>query len=188
MSAFSETVALKSRWARSTGAGIAQENEETLMNKFAIMAAVAAVALLAAPASASAQAYVGVGYTNFDYDGGDVDAVTGRLGYRMGPHFAVEGEASTGIDGDDVDLNHNVGAYVRGILPVTSNLDLHARVGYQTTEVDTPLGDLDADGIAYGAGAEWRFTPSFGLRADWTRMEGDDDEADAISLGGVMNF
>ncbi|HYD72308.1 MAG TPA: outer membrane beta-barrel protein, partial [Candidatus Binatia bacterium] len=98
------------------------------MNKFAIMAAVAALALMAAPTAATAQTYVGLGYTNFDYDGGDVDAVTGRLGYRMGPNFAVEGEASTGLDDEDADLNHNVGAYVRGILPVMSNLDLHARV------------------------------------------------------------
>jgi outer membrane immunogenic protein len=158
------------------------------MNKIAIMAAVAAIALMAAPASAGAQGYVGLGYTNFDYDGGDVDAATARLGYRMSPNFAIEGEGSMGLDDDDVELNHNLGAYVRGILPVSSNFDVHARVGYQTSEVETPLGDLDADGIAYGAGAEWRFTPSFGLRADWTRMEGDDEEADALSLGGVLNF
>lgn len=158
------------------------------MNKIAIMAAVAAIALMAAPASASAQGYVGLGYTNFDYDGGDVDAVTGRLGYRMGPHFAIEGEASTGLDDDDVDLNHNVGGYLRGILPVSSNFDVHARVGYQTTEVDTPLGDFEDDGVAYGAGAEWRFAQNFGVRADWTRLEGDEGEADALSIGGVLNF
>jgi hypothetical protein len=159
------------------------------MKKLAMMAAVAAVALLAAPMSASAQGYVGLGYTNFDYDGGDVGAVTGRLGYRLNPNFAVEGEASTGVDEDDaIELNHNVGAYARAILPVTSEFDVHGRIGYQTTEIDTPLGDADDDGIAYGVGAEWRFTPAFGLRGDWTRLEGDEGEADALSLGGVLNF
>lgn len=158
------------------------------MNKFTMMA-VAAVALMAAPVSAHAQAYVGAGYTHFDYDGGEIGALTGRLGYRFHPNFAVEGEASTGIDEDDaIELNHNVGAYAVGLVPVSDRFDLLGRVGYQTTEVDTPLGDADADGLAYGVGAQWRFTPTFGVRADWTRMEGDDEEADAISLGGVVNF
>jgi hypothetical protein len=49
------------------------------MNKFAIMAAVAAAALMAAPMSAHAQSYVGLGYTQFDFDGGEVDAVTRGL-------------------------------------------------------------------------------------------------------------
>ena len=159
------------------------------MNKLAIMAAVAAVALMAAPQAASAQAYVGAGYTNFDYEGGDIGAVTGRLGYRMHPNFAVEGEASTGLDDDGgVELNHNAGAYARGILPLSENFDVHARVGYTTSEVDTPLGEAEDDGVAYGAGAEWRFSPNIGIRADWTRLEGDDAEADALSLGGVLNF
>lgn len=160
------------------------------MNKFAMMAAVAVAALLAVPvSSAHAQAYAGAGYTHFDYDGGDVGAVTGRLGYRLNPNFAVEAEGSTGIeDDDDVELNHNLGAYAVGMLPISQNFDLLGRVGYQTTEIDTPLGDADADGVAYGVGAQYRFTPSFGVRADFTRMEGDDEEADAISLGGVVNF
>jgi outer membrane immunogenic protein len=159
------------------------------MKKFAIMAAVAAVALMAAPTAASAQAYVGLGYTQFENDAGDVGAATGRLGYRFGPNFAVEGEASTGIDDDDgVELNHNLGAYAVGILPVSSAFDLHARIGYQQTEVDTPLGGIDDEGLGYGAGATWNITPSVGIRGDWTRIEGDDDEADAISLGGVLRF
>lgn len=159
------------------------------MKKFAFLAAVAAAALMAVPVSAHAQAYVGAGYTQFQTDGADIGAATGRLGYRFNPNFAVEGEASTGVDDDDgVDLNHNAGVYARGILPVTSNLDVHGRVGYTTSEFDTPLGDVEDDGLAYGAGAEFRFSPSLGIRADWTRLEGEDEDADAISLGGVLNF
>lgn len=159
------------------------------MKKFAILAAVAATALMAAPVSAHAQAYAGAGYTQFEYDGGDIGAATGRLGYRLHPNFAVEGEGSVGVDDDDaVELNHNLGAYARAILPVTSNFDVHGRLGYQTTEIDTPFGEAEDDGIAYGAGAEYRFTQNLGIRADYTRMEGDEGEADAISLGGVLNF
>ena len=159
------------------------------MNKFAIMAAVAAVALMAAPTAANAEWYAGAAYTQFDFDAGEADAITGRLGYKLNPNFAVEGEGSFGIsDDDEVDLNHNLGAYAVGILPVTDAFDLHARVGYQISEVDTPLGDADDDGLGYGVGATFNLSPSFGIRADWTRMDGDEGDDDAISLGGVVSF
>lgn len=158
------------------------------MKKITLLAAAAALALMAAPAAASAQWYAGAAYTNFDYDDADIDAVTGRLGYRFNPNFAVEGEASTGVSDDDAELNYNAGLYAMGILPVASNFDLHGRVGYQTTEVDTVLGGVSDDGLGYGVGATWRLTPGFGLRADWTRMEADDGDSDAISLGGAFNL
>lgn len=158
------------------------------MSKFALIAAVAAAALLAAPASAHAQWYAGAAYTNFDFDSGESDAITGRLGYRMNQNFALEGEASTGLNDDDVELNHNAGLYAVGILPIGTNFDLHGRVGYQTTEVDTPLGEADADGVGYGVGATWKLSNGFGIRGDYTRLDGDDEEADAISIGGTLNF
>lgn len=159
------------------------------MNKFAIMAAVAAAALMTAPTAAHAQEwYAGAGYTNFDFDAGNADAITGRLGYKFNRNFAVEGEGSFGVNDDEVDLNHNLGAYAVGILPVSDSFDVHARVGYQTSEVDTPMGSADDDGLGYGVGATWHFTPSFGLRADWTRMDGDGGNDDAVSLGGVVSF
>jgi opacity protein-like surface antigen len=161
------------------------------MKKIAMMAAVALAAMVAAPAAAHAQNwYAGAGYTNFDADGADIGAATGRLGYRFNRNIAVEGEASAGLDDENgVELNHNAGLYAVGILPVTQSFDVHGRVGYQQSELDTPLGDVSDEGIGYGVGATWRFAPSFGVRADYTRLEGDDDaEADAISLGAVVNF
>jgi opacity protein-like surface antigen len=159
------------------------------MKKMTLLAAVAAAALTMAPA-ANAEWYAGAGYTQFDYDGGDVGGLTGRLGYRFNPNFAAEGEGSFGVDDDsNLELNHNLGAYAVAILPVAPNFDVHGRLGYQTTEVDTPLGEVDDDGIAYGAGATWRPGGGrFGIRADYTRLEGDDSDADAISLGGTLNF
>lgn len=161
------------------------------MNKFTLLAAVAAAALMAMPVSAAnAQTYAGVGYTQFDLDGAEVGAATGRLGYRFGPNFAVEGEGSVGVDDDSgVELNHNLGAYAVGIIPFgSSNFAAHGRVGYVTTEVDTPLGDFDDDGFAYGAGLSWQATPGIGIRADYTRMDGNEDDADAISIGAQFNF
>ncbi len=159
------------------------------MNKVAMMAAVAAAALMAVPAAAHAEWYAGAAYTQYDFDGGDLGAATGRLGYRFSPNFAVEGEGSLGIEDDDgVELNHALGAYGVAILPIGPSLSLHGRLGYQTVEVDTPLGDADDDGIGYGGGVTWNLTPNFGVRADYTRLEGDDADADTWSLGGVVNF
>ena len=45
----------------------------------------------------------------------------------------------------------------------------------------TPGGDIEDDGVAYGGGVSWQATPGLGIRADYTRMEGDED-SDAITL------
>lgn len=154
------------------------------------LAAAAVAALLALAPAAHAEWYASAGYTHYDYDGGDLGAVTGRLGYRINPNFAVEGEASTGVlDDDDIELNYNAGLYGVGILPLGPNFDVFGRVGYQTTDVDTPFGDADDDGLGYGVGANWRPTGSrWGVRADYTRLEGDEADADSISLSGTLNF
>ncbi|MGQ0533206.1 MAG: outer membrane beta-barrel protein [Caulobacteraceae bacterium] len=159
------------------------------MNKFALMAAVAAAAMLAVPTAAYADWYAGAAYTQYDVGDADVGGVTGRLGYRMNPNFAVEGEGTFGVSDDDgVELNHALGAYAVGILPIgSSGFSAHGRVGYQTVEVDTPLGDADDDGLAYGVGLGWQATQRIGVRADFTRMEGD-EETDAVSLGASLNF
>ena len=57
----------------------------------------------------------------------------------------------------------------------------------RSKEVDTPLGDVDDDGLAHGGGVSWQATPGIGIRADCTRMEGDLD-SDAISPGAAFNF
>lgn len=160
------------------------------MKKIMLSAAVATAALVALPAAtASAEGfYAGAGYTHYDTDSGDLGGVTGRLGYRFHPNFAVEGEATASVEDDDfVELEHAYGGYVLGILPA-GPVDLHARVGYQEAEFDIATGaDVDADGLGYGVGATWNVTPSFGIRADYTRLEGDFD-TDTFGLGGVVNF
>lgn len=158
------------------------------MNKFAMMAAVAVAAMLAAPNAAHAQWYAGAGYTQYEFDNAEVGGVTGRVGYNFTPHFGVEGEGTFGVDDDDgVELDNAVGAYAVGRIPLGNTFGVHGRVGYQTIDVDTPLGGVEDDGVSYGGGVSWQATPGLGIRADYTRFEGDND-ADSISLGGVVNF
>jgi hypothetical protein len=159
------------------------------MTKFALSAAVAAAAMLAMPMSvASAEPYVGLGYTHYDTDDGDIGGATGRLGYNFNRNLGVEGEATFSVDDDDaVELDQAYAGYVVGRLPVSQSFDLLGRVGYQNAEFSTPLGDADADGLGYGVGAQWNVNQTFGVRADYTRLEGDFD-VDTIGLGGVVSF
>ena len=154
---------------------------------------------------------------NLGVQDADITMITGRLGYRINDFFAVEGEAGFGLGGDDFDrtvpidlLGNSVNvdtnvtldvknyyiAFARGILPVSEDLDLFARVGYgqATAEADiigtvsgfTASGSAedDASGLAYGVGAQFNFTESDGIRADYTRL----DETNIISLAYSRRF
>lgn len=154
---------------------------------------------------------------NLGVQDADITMISGRLGYRINDFFAVEGEAGFGLGGDDFDravpinvLGNSVNvdtnvtldvknyyiAFARGILPVSEDFDLFARIGYgqATAEADivgtfsgfTASGSAedDASGLAYGVGAQFNFTESDGIRADYTRL----DETDIISLAYSRRF
>ena len=161
--------------------------------KLALVSAAAALAVPAMmPAAAQASGgglYASGGYANFNFDGpgGDVNlgGIQGRLGYGFHPNFAIEGEGTVGVaDDGGAELNNEIGIFAVGKLPVTSQLDLFARVGASRTEVN----DVDDDGLAYGAGAQWNFTSQDGIRGDWTRHDYDAGEFDAWSVSYVRNF
>jgi outer membrane immunogenic protein len=162
------------------------------MKKFAIMAAVAAATLAGLPAVAHAEWYAGAAYQQFDLNDANVGGVTGRLGYNFTPHFGVEGDATLGVDDDNnAELNNAFGAYAVGTLPIaTSGFDVHGRVGYQQFDVDGSGGqpDIDSGGLSYGAGVGWKVGQRWGIRADWTRTETDEDDVDGISLGAQVGF
>jgi hypothetical protein len=162
-----------------------------------VLASLAVIAA-AAPALAEGKLELGAGYSNFDTDGADIGALTARGTYFITPHVGVEGEASIGIDDDqvgaaNVELDSAFGAFGVVQMPVSERVDLFARAGYATSDynVDVPgLGSAsgDDDGLAYGVGGKVFLTERFGLRGDFTRYEGDDLDADVISVGGVMKF
>lgn len=162
------------------------------MKKLALAAALLATTAVAAPAFAQEGFYAGVGGTHYDTDNVEVDGVTGRAGYRFTPHFALEGEGTIGVgDDDDAELDHALGAYAVGIVPISQNFDLFGRVGYQTLETDTDTGltGIDDDGVGFGGGVEWRPGGGrFGVRGEYTRLENDGDGVDSATVTGVMHF
>lgn len=159
---------------------------KTLM--FAASAALLSVAAI--PAASQAQEVYGtIGYAHTDADDADLGAIQGRLGYKFNPYVAVEGEAAFGVKDDrDVELKHQVGAYVVGSVPVTPQAQLFGRVGYSGSKFDTAVGEVEGDGFAYGVGGQYNFTPEDGVRVDWTRHDYDGGDADVFSVGYARKF
>jgi outer membrane immunogenic protein len=164
--------------------------------------AASAVALLALPGLASAQEatniYGTVGYAHVDTDAADLGAIQARLGARFHPNFGVEGEAAFGIEDEDfaggkVELNHQLGVYGVAFLPLNENVDLLARVGYSTAEIEASAPGVsfsdDDSGWAFGVGGQYFFDGVNGVRVDYTRHEYDDGvDADVWGIAYSRRF
>ncbi|MBI5942172.1 MAG: porin family protein [Caulobacterales bacterium] len=164
------------------------------MKSFMIAASAAVLSVAAIPAVSQAQEVYGtIGYAGVEADDANLGAIQGRLGYKFNPYVGIEGEAAFGVADDtvsgvDVELKHELGAYVVGFLPVTPKADLFARVGYTSSEFDTSLGSVDGDGAAWGVGGQYHFTDKDGVRVDWTRHDYDAGDANVWSVGYTRKF
>jgi hypothetical protein len=168
------------------------------------IAASAAVLACAVPAIAAAQTagvpgvYANIGYANTNDTGANVGTIQGRVGYRFNNWLGVEGELAGGVKSDDVStningatvtgkakINHQEAIYGVGFLPVGTNWDLLARVGYGHTKINLSdvtvsgpggtVSNLSSSGSGnswnYGLGAQYHLDGLNGIRADYTREE-----------------
>ena len=191
-----------------------------------LFGAASAIALfVAAPAFAQsplaglsdASAYGSVGYTRIMTNGEDefadldLNAVTGRVGARFGRFVGIEGEASFGAGSSsakvlgetiDVELDASFGLYAVGVLPISENAEVFARVGVGRTGISAGSEDEDVklvsssqESVNYGIGGAYFFDGRNGIRADYTRIAFDEDdgedesgEFDAFSLSYILRF
>ena len=178
-----------------------------------IVAAAAAAALagalpsLALAQSANTGAYATLGYDNtHNIDGLDLGQIQGRLGWRFGNYLGVEGELAGGVKSDHKTtpggtsvserIQHQEAIYGVGFLPLNPNLDLLARVGYGNTSLKTDVasgsGTSHGESWNYGAGAQYRFDGSNGVRFDYTREDfthsAGSGHADVLALAYAHRF
>ncbi|MEM9571153.1 MAG: porin family protein [Pseudomonadota bacterium] len=149
--------------------------------------------------------------------------IGGHVGYSFSQHWSVEGEAIIGVENDkDVfrsfsdtassvanvktELNHLLGVYVKGTLPITSKLNASARLGLAHAEIGysghTVVTDLetqetttftfensgDQSGTAIGIGLSYDVTDKIYVRGDFTQYDLTDDEMESASVGIGFRF
>ena len=123
-------------------------------------------------------------------------------GYQFNKHFAVEGfytdlgefsESDAGID--IVAEADTFGVAFVGILPLSEQFDLFAKVGVHRWDIEVVgkggstvvTGDDSGTDVMYGVGASYSLTDSVAIRAEWENYSGDDDLT-ALSAGVTYSF
>lgn len=162
------------------------------------LASLAAAMIVSPAAFAQSNLEFGGSYSRIDVGPADLGAITGRGTWFVTDFLGLEGEASIGVKDDTVgpgkvELDHSIGAF--GVLraPVTERFDIFGRLGYAWSELSASApgvgsASADFDGIAYGVGGRYYFTDRVGLRGDFTKYEGNNNDADVFSIGAVVRF
>jgi hypothetical protein len=165
------------------------------MKSLIAIASVAVVAGAAVPAAAQildptdkSGAYGNLGYTHSENKDGNTGSVTGRAGWRFNRFLGAEAEGSLGVSGDDgtftptgsttptgydTKQQYQLAGYGVGYLPLTSKLDLFARVGYGTARYKVAVAaapdvGFNQESWNFGGGAQYLFDGANGVRADYT--------------------
>jgi len=124
------------------------------------------------------------------------------VGYNVNKFFGFEATYYDMGDLEDTSGNATLEASIevfdvsfRGILPLGEVLQLTAKLGYSSVDVEsTSTGTLltvTADGstweILYGVGAEVKMGKRVGIRADWDKWDVE-GSLDAWSIGAYIRF
>lgn len=134
--------------------------------------------------------YVGADamFWDLDYDhGADGDSVGLRLngGAQFSEYFGAEAHLGTGGSDGPTELEYLVGAYAKGILPVSEEFRLYGLAGFTEVDFDTD----QESGFSYGGGAEFDIAPNLAVGADYMRyLDKSDYTFDAASVGVRYRF
>ncbi|HET9736169.1 MAG TPA: porin family protein [Burkholderiales bacterium] len=178
--------------------------------RFLAIAMVAAGSLAAlAPAHAQqgqtvpGSVYAGVSLSQVSYEEegrgtAKPTMISGTLGKVINPNFAIEGRFSTGLTDDDVAngardvaVDFFLGAYAKGILPLTPRIGVYGIAGVTYGDLSAGSGGLrfsgsDAD-FSYGIGADFVIGATTSINVEWARLFASQDYTlDALSIG--LNF
>ena len=172
-------------------------------------AAISTIAIAPAHAQQSAPAsgstYAGITFSQVDYQESGrgtakPTAIGARLGKVVNQNFAIEGRFGTGLSDDnlgsaaqDVSVDFLLGAYAKGILPLTPGIALYGIAGVTYGDLSAGGGGLrfsesDAD-FSYGFGADFNIGATTSLNIEWARLfESSGYKLDAITFGVNFRF
>lgn len=152
--------------------------------------------------------YGSLGAVLYDVDD-DLYGIQARAGWQSESIFGVEAEGSLGLTDDNVvvdfgagpvpasfEIDNQIAAFAVARVPVGSQFNILGRYGYHNTEFSSETNiagtafedDFSLDGIAYGVGAEYAFSPKTSARIDYTRYDFEGPDAEAVSLAISRKF
>jgi hypothetical protein len=174
-----------------------------------IAAALSSLAATAAHAqqgqTAPGSMYGGITFSQIQYEeSGRGTAKPTALGVKIGKvvneNLALEGRLGTGISDDDVsggpvDVSPDLllGAYAKGILPLSPRIGVYGLVGVTYGDLSSGPGGLrfsnsDAD-FSYGFGADFLIGASTSLNIEWARLfQVSGYKLDALTFGVNLRF
>jgi len=164
--------------------------------------------------------YVGLGITGSRYDSNcncpkksDTDnsiALLGRVGYDFNPYIGIEVRGMKSIAYDDGASITHTGLFLKPMLPIGNITNLYALLGASKTKTTGTLTQVNAEGLAMGAGVEvdlskdtpkeGRYSRPFdgkgnqekgiGLFLDYERLvvKKNSPDLDTLSLGVTYDF
>lgn len=119
-------------------------------------------------------------------------ALTGFVGKDINTNLAVELRLSAGLGSDsNVEIDHTVGAYARGILPLAREVSLYGLLGVTSSKVNFRGGggSVSDTGLSYGIGADIGIGKSVSLGVEWVSlMRPSGYELNALSVLAKFRF
>jgi len=100
-------------------------------------------------------------------------AISGIVGKDINQHFAAELRLSAGLGSDShVEIDHTLGAYARGILPLSREIALYGQLGVTSSKVNFRGGggSLSDTGLSYGVGADFGVGKTATLGVEWVSL------------------
>jgi len=108
--------------------------------------------------------YVGLGITGSRYDSkcncpkkSGIDksiALLGRVGYDFNPYIGIEARGMKSIAYDDGASITHTGLFLKPMLPIGNLTNIYALLGASKTKTTGTLTQVNAEGLAMGAGVE----------------------------------
>ncbi len=156
------------------------------MKKTIIASAVLSVISFGAMAESPSFDNVEVGYTEFDFDGADVDGFELKGSKLIADDFYLKGDiASLSESRLDWRLT-KIGVGYKNDYSSTSSF--FSEVSYARVDVDTDFDDGDEDGFEVAAGIRSMLSDKLEAKAaiEYTDIDGDD--ITSLVIGGAYNF
>jgi len=137
--------------------------------------------------------YVGLGITGSRYDSNcncptksgieNSVGVVGRVGYDFNPYIGIEARGIKSMLNDDGASITHAGLFLKPMLPIGQLTNLYALLGASKTKTTGNLTQVDAEGIAMGAGVEVDLSKDTPKEGRYSRVfDGKGDQEKGIGL------